>query len=79
MPKKNQDNLKIIQDAVARIKRVIENDDGENPIFSQAMDINEKKWLDEFYTEASKTLKPAKKAATRPKTSDKTELSVRQN
>ena len=78
MSKKANANLKILQDAVARIRRVIENDDGENPIFSQAMAINEKKWLDEFYTEASKTLKPGKKSA-KPKSSDKTELSGRQN
>jgi len=59
-------NLKILDDAVARIQRVIENDDGENPIFSQAMAINEKKWLDEFYTEASKGLKSSKKTIARP-------------
>ena len=70
-------NLKILQDAVARIRRVIENDDGQNPLFSGTMAINEKKWLDEFYTEASKTLKPAKKSA-KQKTLDKAELSGRQ-
>ena len=72
-------NLKILDDAVARIRKVIENDDGENPIFSQAMAINEKKWLDEFYVEATKSPKPAKKAAVKTKSTDKTDLSVRQN
>ena len=65
MPKKNQDNLKIIQDAVARIKRVIENDDGQNPLFSETMAVAEKKLLDKFYGEASQSLKPGKRSAAR--------------
>jgi hypothetical protein len=68
MPKRN--NLKILQDAVARIRRVIENDDGQNPVFSQAMAIYEKKWLDEFYTEATKSTASKRKAIGKPRSSE---------
>ena len=71
-------NLKVLQDAVARIKKAIENDDGQNPLFSETMAFYENKWLNQYYIETTKSIKPAKKA-TRPKSSDKTELSVRQN
>jgi hypothetical protein len=72
-------NLKILQDAVARIKKAIENDDGQNPLFSETMAFYENKWLNQYYIETTKSPKPSKKAATRPKTSDNSELSVRQN
>jgi hypothetical protein len=79
MSRKNLGDLKILQDAVARIKRVIENDDGENPKFSQTMAIYEKKWQDEFYTEACEILMPNKKAIAKPGLPEKKDLSVRQN
>jgi hypothetical protein len=70
-------NLKILQDAVARIKKAIENDDGQNPLFSETMAFYENKWLNQYFIETTKSPKPAQKAA-RPKSSDKNELSVRQ-
>jgi hypothetical protein len=63
---------------VARIKKAIENDDGQNPLFSETMAFYENKWLNQYFIETTKSPKPAQKAA-RPKSSDKTELSVRQN
>ena len=78
MPKKANANLKILQDAVARIKKAIENDDGENPLFSETLAFYENKWLREHFDKVTKSSKPGKKAA-KPKSSDKTELSVRQN
>ena len=57
MPRKQQGNLKIMIDAVARIKRVRENDDGQNPEFSQALDIAEKYLLDKLYAKARDTIK----------------------
>ena len=65
MSKKNQGNLHKLQDAVARIKRVMQDDSGDNEKFSQALDIAEKKLLDELYAELSQSLKPGKRSAAR--------------
>jgi hypothetical protein len=72
-------NLKILDDAVARIIRVIENDDGENPIFSEVMAEYEKKWLKEFYNEARKNPTSGRKTIAKSGASDKKDMPVRQN
>jgi len=79
MPRKQQGNLKIMIDAVARIKSVRENDDGQNPEFSQALDIAEKYLLDKLYAKARDTIKPNRKATAKPGSAEKKDLPVRQN
>ena len=65
MSKKN--NLKILDDAVVRIQRVIENDDGENPLFSQVMAKYHNRWLKEFHKEATKSTTSGRKAIAKPR------------
>jgi len=75
MSKKN--NLKILQDAVARIQRVIENDDGENPIFSQTMAKYENKWIKEHFVETTKSPTSGRKTIAKSGASDKKDMLVR--
>ena len=77
MSKKN--NLKILQDAVARIIKVIENDDGENPLFSQTMTKYENKWLKEHFIETAKSPTSGRKTIAKPGAFDKKDMHVRQN
>jgi hypothetical protein len=72
-------NLKILQDAVARIQRVIENDDGENPLFSEVMTKYENKWLKEYFIETTKSPTSGRKTIAKPGASDKKDMPVRQN
>jgi len=65
MPKKADGNLKILQGAVDRIKKAIENDDGQNPLFSETMAFYENKWLKEHFDKVTKSSKPGKRSAAR--------------
>ena len=72
-------NLKILDDAVVRIQGVIENDDGQNPLFSETMAFYQYKWLKEFHIEATKSPTHGRKATTNPGSSDKKDMPVPQN
>jgi hypothetical protein len=72
-------NLKILDDAVLRIQKVIENDDGQNPLFSDVMTEYKNEWLEEFHTEARKSLVSRRKTIAKPTASDKKDIQVRQN
>jgi len=79
MPKKANGNLKSIIEAVVRIKELRENEDGENPEFCQALDAAEKYLTDLLVDKEKERLMPGNKPAARAKSSDKTELPVRQH
>ena len=72
-------NLKILQGAVARIMKAIENDDGQNPLFSDTLAFYQQKWLEDFYTETTKSPKPGRKTIAKPGSPDKKDTPMRQN
>jgi hypothetical protein len=54
MAKKNQQLIKQIHDAVAKIKEILSQDSGVNPKFSESLEIAERHLLDQLFEEVSR-------------------------
>jgi hypothetical protein len=66
MPKKNQEQLEKLQDAVSRFKKVKEQDPGDNEIFSKYLDSATLKLLNKMHEVVSqKFTKPSKSLQTK--------------